>query len=247
MNLFKKPYRVKRSLKFIQPLILILLIGGLYGFAEHRHKNRKLTNIKVSFTETENLYVTEEVVNKLLIQSNDSVSSIDKETLDLNRVEAMLNDHDMIENAEVFLTLDGKLKATVSQRKPIGRVAGNSSFYLDRNGEIMPLSEYYSARVPLMFGFDGSTVAEVYGIVSYIQNDDFLRKHITGITRLNAEAYALELRENDFQVYFGDTTKIDLKFNNFKAFYKKATKDKKLNTYKKVNLQFGDQVVCTKK
>ena len=238
---------MKRSLKFIQPLILILLIGGLYGFAEHRHKNRKLTDIKVSFTETENLYVTEEVVNKLLIQSNDSVSSIDKETLDLNRVEAMLNDHDMIENAEVFLTLDGKLKATVSQRKPIGRVAGNSSFYLDRNGEIMPLSEYYSARVPLMFGFDGSTVAEVYGIVSYIQNDDFLRKHVTGITRLNAEAYALELRENDFQVYFGDTTKIDLKFNNFKAFYKKATKDKKLNTYKKVNLQFGDQVVCTKK
>ncbi len=238
---------MKRSLKFIQPLILILLVGGLYGFAEHRHKNRKLTDIKVSFTETENLYVTEEVVNKLLIQSNDSVSSIDKETLDLNRVEAMLNDHDMIENAEVFLTLDGKLKATVSQRKPIGRVAGNSSFYLDRNGDIMPLSEYYSARVPLMFGFDGSTVAEVYGIVSYIQNDDFLRKHITGITRLNAEAYALELRENDFQVYFGDTTKIDLKFNNFKAFYKKATKDKKLNTYKKVNLQFGDQVVCTKK
>jgi len=238
---------MKRSLKFIQPLILILLIGGLYGFAEHRHKNRKLTNIKVSFTETENLYVTEEVVNKLLIQSNDSVSSIDKETLDLNRVEAMLNDHDMIENAEVFLTLDGKLKATVSQRKPIGRVAGNSSFYLDRNGEIMPLSEYYSARVPLMFGFDGSTVAEVYGIVSYIQDDDFLRKHVTGITRLNAEAYALELRENDFQVYVGDTTKIDLKFNNFKAFYKKATKDKKLNTYKKVNLQFGDQVVCTKK
>lgn len=238
---------MKRSLKFIQPLILILLVGGLYGFAEHRHKNRKLTDIKVSFTETENLYVTEEVVNKLLIQSNDSVSSIDKETLDLNRVEAMLNDHDMIENAEVFLTLDGKLKATVSQRKPIGRVAGNSSFYLDRNGEIMPLSEYYSARVPLMFGFDGSTVAEVYGIVSYIQNDDFLRKHVTGITRLNAEAYALELRENDFQIYFGDTTEIDLKFNNFKAFYKKATKDKKLNTYKKVNLQFGDQVVCTKK
>ena len=238
---------MKRSLKFIQPLILILLVGGLYGFAEHRHKNRKLTDIKVSFTETENLYVTEEVVNKLLIQSNDSVSSIDKETLDLNRVEAMLNDHDMIENAEVFLTLDGKLKATVSQRKPIGRVAGNSSFYLDRNGDIMPLSEYYSARVPLMFGFDGSTVAEVYGIVSYIQNDDFLRKHITGITRLNAEAYALELREDDFQIYFGDTTEIDLKFNNFKAFYKKATKDKKLNTYKKVNLQFGDQVVCTKK
>jgi len=238
---------MKRSLKIIQPIILILLVAGLFGFAEHRHMNRNLTDIKVNFTETENLYVTEEVVNKMLILSHDSIVSIDKETLDLNRVEAMLNAHEMIENAEVFVTLDGKLKATVSQRKPIGRVAGNSSFYLDRNGEIMPLSQYYSARVPLMFGFDGSTVNEAFSIVRYIQNDNFLRKHITGITRVNSEAYALELRENDFQVYFGDSSNVDLKFNNFKAFYKKATKDKKLDTYKKVNLQFGDQVVCTKK
>ena len=238
---------MKRSLKFIQPLILILLVGGLYGFAEHRHKNRKLTNIKVSFTETENLYVTEEVVNKLLIQNNATVTSIDKETLDLNRVEALLNKHQMIENAEVYLSLDGKLEAKVSQRKPIGRVVGNSSFYLDKNGEIMPLSQFYSARVPLMFGFDGSNVSKAYSIISYIKEDEFLSRHITGVNRLKGDKYSLDLREQDFTLYFGDSSDVALKFNNFKAFYKKAQKENKLDTYKKVNLQFGDQVVCTKK
>jgi len=158
-----------------------------------------------------------------------------------------LNKHQMIENAEVYLTLDGKLEAIVSQRKPIGRVVGNSSFYLDKNGEIMPLSQFYSARVPLMFGFDGSNVSNVYSIINYIKNDEFLEKHITGISRLKGDKYALELRDQNFELYFGDSSNVALKFNNFKAFYKKAQKENKLDTYKKVNLQFGDQVVCTKK
>lgn len=238
---------MKRSLGYIKALVLIVVIGLLYGFAEKRHNSRPISGVKVEFTDTENLYVTEEVVNKLLIQNNATATSIDKETLDLNRVESLLNKHQMIENAEVYLTLDGKLEAIVSQRKPIGRVVGNSSFYLDKNGEIMPLSQFYSARVPLMFGFDGSNVLNVYSIINYIKNDEFLEKHITGISRLKGDKYALELRDQNFELYFGDSSNVALKFNNFKAFYKKAQKENKLDTYKKVNLQFGDQVVCTKK
>lgn len=238
---------MKRSLGYIKALVLVAIVCFLYGFAEKRHKDRGINEVKVKFTDSENLYVTEEVVNKLLIQNNSAVSSIDKETLDLNRVESLLNRHEMIENAEVYLTLDGKLKAEVSQRKPIARVIGGSSFYLDRNGEVMPLSQFYTARVPLMFGFTESNITKVYPIVSHIRNDEFLTRHITGINRLKGDKYTLELRELDFELYFGDSSDVALKFNNFKAFYKKAQKDKKLDTYKKVNLQFGDQVVCTKK
>jgi len=238
---------MKRSLGYIKAFVLVAIICLLYGFAEKRHRSRSINEIKVEFTDSENLYVTEEVVNKLLIQKKATVSSIDKETLDLNRVESLLNKHEMIENAEVYLTLDGKLEAKVSQRKPIGRVVGNSSFYLDKNGEMMPLSQFYSARVPLMFGFDGSNVSKAYTIISYIKNDEFLNRHITGINRLKGDKYTLELREQDFELYLGDSSNVALKFNNFKAFYKKAQKENKLDTYKKVNLQFGDQVVCTKK
>ena len=238
---------MKGSLGYIKAFVLVAIICLLYGFAEKRHKSRGVSEVKVEFTDSENLYVTEEVVNKLLIQNNAAVSSIDKETLDLNRVEALLNKHQMIENAEVYLTLDGKLEAIVSQRKPIGRVVGNSSFYLDKNGEIMPLSRFYSARVPLMFGFDGSNVTKAYPIIKHIKEDEFLKRHVTGINRLKGDKYSLDLREQDFELYFGDSSNVALKFNNFKAFYKKAQKEKKLDTYKKVNLQFGDQVVCTKK
>ncbi|MDT0642397.1 cell division protein FtsQ/DivIB [Zunongwangia sp. F363] len=238
---------MRASLGYIKAILLIALVAFLFGFAEKRQKSRKISEVAVKFTDTENLYVTEEAVNKLLIQNKVPSSGIGKETLDLNRVEGLLNKHEMIENAEVYVTLDGKLEANVSQRKPIGRVVGNSSFYLDRNGELMPLSQYYSARVPLLMGFDGGNVKEVYPLLEYIRKDEFLTQHITGITRVKPGRFNLQMRKMDFTVYMGDAENIELKFNNFKAFYKKALKDDKLGAYRKVNLQFGNQVVCTKK
>ena len=238
---------MKSKLGYIKFVLLLALMAFLYGFAEKRHSQRKLTGSEVHFTDNENLYVTVDAVNKLLIQNEEANANLGQETLDLNKVETLLNSHDMIENAEVFLKLDGKLSATVTQRKPIGRAVGNTSFYLDKNGEVMPLSENFSARVPLMLGFDESNILTAYPLVSYIKNDTFLSKHITTIQRLENGRYELKLRKADFVVYFGEIKNIALKFNNFKAFYKKALKDKKLDTYKRVNLQFGNQVVCTKK
>ncbi len=238
---------MKINLGYIKAAALLVLVVFLFGFAKHRHKARKINEVLIEFKEGENLYVTEQAVNKLLKQNNVDATSIDKESLDLNRVEALLNNHDMIENAEVYLDLTGELKADIIQRKPIGRVVGNSSFYLDKNGKPMPLSSYYSARVPLLFGFTEDNASEVYPLVAYITQDEFLNRHITGINRLPGGRYDLEMRKLDFVVYFGTTEDIELKFSNFKAFYKKALKDDKLNDYRKVNLQFGDQVVCTKK
>ena len=51
----------------------------------------------------------------------------------------------------------------------------------------------------------------------------------------------------DFEVELGKIENLEQKIKNFKAFYKKAMKDKKLNAYHRVSLQFDNQVVCTKK
>ena len=238
---------MKINFNYIKGILLLALIIFLYGFAEKRNKHRKLEKIEVHFTQFENLYVSEESVNKLLIQNKIEVSSIGKETLDLNRVEVLLNKHEMIENAEVFLTLDGILKTNISQRRPIGRILGNNAFYLDRLGKKMPLSKSYSARVPILVNVQEKDIKEAFPLVEYINKDQFLTEHVTSITRLKGGRYQLGLRQIDFNIYFGKVSRIDEKFNNFKAFYKKALKDDLINTYKMVDLQFGNQVVCTKK
>lgn len=238
---------MKINYNYIKAILIVGVVIFLYGFAERRNSNRKVNHFEVKFNENENLYITEEAVNKLLIQNNFKVTSVDKETLDLNRVETLLNNHQMIENAEVFVTLNGILKTKISQRRPIGRILGNETYYVDRLGDKMPLSPYYSARVPVLTGVGEENIKEIYPMLDYINKDKFLTEHITGIKRLRGGVYELELRQMDFNLYFGKVERIDGKFNNFKAFYKKAQKDKLLNTYKMVDLQFGNQVVCTKK
>lgn len=238
---------MKINWNYIKTFLLIGVVFFLFAFAEKRNHDRVLSEVNLQFTNSENLYLTEEAVNKLLIQNEVKVNSIGKETLDLNGVEALLEAHDMIERAEVFMTVDGKLGAVITQRKPLARVMGRIPYYIDRNGLKMPLSKYYSARVPIVTGVSETQLVEVHPLVTYIRNDEFLTKHVTEIHRLADGKYMIRLRQLDFLVMFGAVSDIDKKFRNFKAFYQKAMKDKKLNAYKKVDLQFGDQVVCTKK
>lgn len=227
--------------------MLIGVVFFLFAFAEKRNHSRVLSEVNLHFTNSENLYLTEEAVNKLLIQNKVKVRSIGKETLDLHRVETLLEGHAMVENAEVFMTVDGKLGAEITQRKPLARVMGRAPYYLDRNGLKMPLSEYYSARVPIITGVSEELLPEVFPLATYVRKDEFLTKHVTEINRLSNGKYTLRLRQLDFVVLFGAVQDIETKILNFKAFYQKAMKDEKLNAYKKVDLQFGDQVVCTKK
>ena len=238
---------MKINWNYIKAFLLVGVVFFLFAFAEKRNHARVLSEVNLHFTNSENLYLTEEAVNKLLIQNNVRVQRVGKEALDLNRVETLLETHEMVENAEVFMSIDGKMGAAITQRKPLARVMDETSWYIDREGLKMPLSKYYSARVPLVTGVTEAELEEVHPLIEHIRNDGFLTKHITGLHRLPNGKYEIYLRQLDFVLFFGTVTDIELKFKNFKAFYQKALLDEKLDAYKKVDLQFGDQVVCTKK
>ena len=79
-----------------------------------------------------------------------------------------------------------------------------------------------------------------------VLNDSFLKKQVIEIHQDKDELISLKLRETNFEVIVGSLENLEKKVNNLKAFFIKATKDKTLNEYKTVNLQFDNQVVCSK-
>ncbi len=232
----------------IKTALLLILVVFLFAFSAYKNKGRTVKDISVHFTSEENLFITHEAVNKLLIQNEDSVSTVPKDILDLNELELTLNSNPMIKAAQVYLTVNGEVRADVEQRKPIARVNTNASYYIDTDGLFMPLSENRSARVPLVTGnIVKNDLANVYRIARKVNTDDFLRKHVVEIIQHPDKGISLKMRALDFEIYVGQLDHLDLKINNLKAFYQKAKKDKTLLDYSKVNLQFDNQVVCTKK
>ena len=232
---------------YIKMIGLVVLIMGLYAFSNHRNDERKVNGIKIEFVGDQNLYITPAMVNKLLIQNYGPLINVPKENLVLNTMEKVIEANEMVKNAQVYLTMNGELTSKILQRKPIGRIEGIAKFYLDDEGKRMPLSNNYSARVPIITGnITGKGLEDVFVILNYINEDDFLRKNVIGIHIENEENYQLRFRMENFVVNLGDVEGLEEKFNNFKAFYAKATKDKTLQEYNIVSLEFDNQVVCTK-
>jgi cell division protein FtsQ len=228
-------------------MVLTGLMVFLFGFSKQRNNARNLEKISIEFTDENEPFITLEAVNKLLIQNTDSVTSIVKETLVLKEMEQRLLGNPMIRDAEVFVTVDGALGARIEQRNPIARVASTPDYYLDEDGKKMPLSLVYTARVPLITGKSQSDLTEVTRLLLEIEKDDFMKSSVVGLHIENNGNIILRLRKHDLKVRFGKPKDIAVKFQNFKAFYKKTKQDNLINNYDLVDLQFGNQVVATKK
>ena len=138
--------------------------------------------------------------------------------------------------------------AKVEQKTPIARVENDEMFYIDDEGFRMPLSTEHSARVPLVYGVvEDEDLQRVYKLALAAFNDSFLKIYLTEIHQNKNKEISLKLRLLDFEVLVGNIDNLEQKLKNLKAFYQKAKKDNMLDVYKSVNLQFDNQVVCTKK
>lgn len=238
---------MKGKFEFFKLLIVLVMAGLLYGFSSQINEDRKLTGVQVEFTDENSPFITVSTVNKLLIQNSETLTSITKETLVLKEMETRLLQNPMVRDAQVFVTVDGTLGAKIKQRNPIARVAGSPNYYLDEDGKTMPLSSVYSARVPLITGSSKNNFIELTMLLLKLREDEFMNQSVVGLHKYGDGTIELRMRKQDFMVFFGKVKDIDKKIQNYKAFYQKAKRDKTLTGYEMVNLQFGNQVVATKK
>jgi len=242
---------MKKYILHIKFMLLLGLVVFLYGFALKRNAVKKKDNIDIVFENGENLFISYEMVNKLLIQNLEIVKNESKENINLNNIELFLQNNEMIENAEIFLTLSGDLGAIIKQRTPVLRVSNNlGSYYYDELGEKMPLSDNYSARVPITTSdLDKSNCIEIICLANKIYDDEFLRKQIIGIDQITGERsnqFELRTRMGNQKIVFGDIKRMDEKIIKLKVFYQKMMSDSIINSYKSIDLKFNGQVVCEK-
>ena len=166
---------------------IVLLLGVmvfLYAFTSYRNSNRNLTKSEVVFIDENGAFIEQETVNKLLIENNTDVKSIKKVEVNLNKLEKSVNSNPMIEKSEVYLSIDGVLKAKVKQKNPIARVFNEEgSFYIDYQGNKMPLSDKFTARVPIVSGeINKEFKDDFHRLLQFVYDDDFLKKNIDKIT-----------------------------------------------------------------
>ncbi|MBP6334687.1 MAG: hypothetical protein KA444_04370 [Bacteroidia bacterium] len=224
-----------------------------------------LDTLGQSFVEPEDIRLT--VHNKFGELKGQKMSSIN-----ISLLEKIIANNPFVADAEVFSSVDGKLNIEVLQRRPVVRVVNfnQESFYIDDQGFFMPLSDKYTARVPVANGYifhreaermvtgltsntstvsdsSISTIRKVYNVSSYINKDDFWSAQIEQIY-INANG-EMELipRVGLHTILLGDGSDLEDKFERLFLFYKEGLNKAGWEKFKTINLKYKDQVVCTKK
>lgn len=241
------------------------------GFSDSRQSRVKCKEVNIdivdplgqSFVEPEDIRLI--VLNKFGDPEGQKLSSIN-----ISLLEKIIANNPFVADAEVFSSVDGKLNIEVLQRRPVARVVNfnHESFYIDDKGIFMPLSDKYTARVPLVNGYifnreaerlvnspavdnkndtSNATIRYVFDVAQFISQDDFWRAQIEQIYVNPNGDLELIPRVGRHSIILGDGNDIKEKFNRLFLFYTEGLSKTGWDKYKTINLKFKDQVVCTKK
>ena len=225
-------------------LSLIFSIGVLYA-SNLKNNSRIINKIHVKITPNSSYFISADSIrnsiNKYILTSKDSIS--------LSRIEQEIDKNTYVEKSQVYMKIGQELNVDIKQKEPIARViTSDSIFYLDKNSNFMSLSKLKSSNVPLIFGFsEYSDLKYLTEISLMIKKDEFLNKNISQIFIKDDQKIDLKIRGNNTIIEFGNNNRLKNKIQNLKAFYNRAISKNEIDKYKKINLQFENQVVVVKK
>ena len=241
---------MKKLLRIIEWIVPFALLLVLLSFVNKAQENTPYKKINVSINYDEGHYfVKEEDILKIVRNETDSISRKGRKEINIPLLEEIINAHPSIKKAEVYSPINGALCIEVSQRKPIARVWDDKeeSYYIDSKGEKMMLSDNYSAPVLLVRGtVDDKNYDQVFHLAQLIAKDAFLKTQVTGLSATHSGNFTLFPKEGPAKVFLGHAEHAAQKLEKLKVFYTKVPVAK-LNTYKTLNINYTNQVVCTRK
>ncbi|MBE7628678.1 cell division protein FtsQ/DivIB [Tenacibaculum piscium] len=239
---------MKTITTYLSFLLLLLFFAFLYGFTTNKNGTKIIENTVVEFEEGDNNFLTHSMVDKMLRQNNEFVKNQPKRIVNLHFLEKNVSENPYVEKATVYLTINGVLKTLIKQRTPIARIVNkNESYYIDKFGVEIPLSQNFSARVPFVSGIKNQKdINELLILINKIEEYNFFSKEIIGIQKNIENQYIFTVRSGTYQILFGKLENVSVKFKKLIAFYNKALIDKTIKNYKTINVKYHNQVVCTK-
>ncbi len=269
MELFKKILRIA--------FWGILITGLVTVFAFMQKKESELLCSSVTITiernpQKENFLVEEGAVRQLIASQFGQVENIPLKNIDVNFLERILYTNPWVYRADVSLTINGRVDIVIEQREPVLRIINRygESYFIDSHGRLMPWSPDFTPRTLIATGnipesyteWNATNVAELinndtlktrtllddfYAMARFILADEFWSAHVEQIYLNNHGEMELVPKVGDHKIIFGNSGEMEEKFWKLKTFYTEGLNYTGWDRYDTLNLQFNNQVVCTKK
>jgi cell division protein FtsQ len=266
--------RKKKILNILKIVLWAILFSGagvLLGFVNYEHGSVTIKELAINMNYGQaDVLVTREDIDSLIRTSAGPISGRQLWELNTEKIEGPIRRQSYVEDANVYVTDEGRVFVDVIQRQPVLRVITEnySSFYIDGHGQILPINPSFPARVLVASGnisdsciktapknFDSlfadssgnaCSLSSLFRIAIYISNDPFFRAQIEQIYVDERGEIELIPAVGNHVILFGRADDLEEKFTKLFAFYKYGLNKIGWNKYDIINVKYKNQVVCSK-
>ncbi len=257
------------SWKKITIIVLDLGLAVYLGFAFTKfNKPDENTNLcnKV------NINIQDEMTNGFL-DANDIKSRLESNQLyplekpmkyvNTRKIEEMLKSSAFVKTAECYKTQNGQVYITLTQRMPVVRIKSinGEDYYVDDHNQVMPKTSYTSDLI-IATGNITKWYAQRYlsTLSKTLMSNDLWKNQIEQINVLPDLTVELVPRVGNHVICLGNlpmsnrpnerekiiTDFVKLKMQRLELFYKYGLSQAGWNKYSYINLEFDNQIICTK-
>lgn len=258
-----------KILKIATWIIFLVSTTILTVFANSSVKKIKTNAPVIKIDRSEGVdFVTEEILVEKLKNLGYNFNGQPMDEIELDRIEEQITAIPGVKKTEAYKYLEGNVEIEVTQRRPIARVIlsdGMIGYYLGEDGEIIPLSDYFVAKVPVFSGAiedklskgnvanlsDSSklkyVVDDIYKVAKSIDGNDFMKAQVLQVYVTPKKEFELIPRVGNHRVIFGEATDTEIKIKKLEKFYTEAITPEELNLYDTLNVKYYNQLICSKR
>ena len=211
---------------------------------------------------TENRFIAPGKIKKDLQKEYGKIIGMPIDSLDLSRIEAIIDSKTAVYKSQAYATKDSALNIEISQRKPIVRFQkGSVGFYADKDGFIFPLQSSFTSHVLIVDGnipistnktcqgeitdpVEKEWLHKTVGLINHIENDKDWKRIIVQIHVDKNEDIILVPRDGKERFVIGKPTDIVEKFEKMKKYYTAIIPKAGSEQYKVVDLRYKGQIIC---
>lgn len=240
--------------------VWILLCAGtvvLLIAAMSKKRNELVNYVEIKISGIQNNYFVgkKDVLDILQKVNGKKLTGESVHSLDLAAMEGTLEKNQWIKRAEIFFDNNNVLQIKIIEREPIARIFTNSgsSFYIDSSLTRLPLSDKFSARLPVFSAFpdvvktlnkkDSILLMQIKTLSEYINDHPFWMAQIDQLNITPQKSFELIPKLGNQLIRFGDTENYEEKFNKLLAFYQQVVTKVGWNKYSVLDIRYKNQVV----
>ena len=193
-------------------------------------------------------------IEKILKNANVYPKGMLMKDVDTEKIEETIRGNEFISKVECYKSSNGKLCVTVEQRVPVIFVIpdGKDGYFVDAQGKIIPNRNTATNLVVASGNIDQKYASrELAEFGQFLQKDEFWNNQIEQIyvtkDRKGKRVVEIVPRVGDQIVYLGTLENYQKKLRKLRTFYDKAVGTVGWKKYARVNLEYDNQIICTKR